>query len=141
MSNDVTKPEPNYFELYGEQVTPRNWLGDLMRFNKFGEFVCGSKAEEIPIGTKLLVLMNLLEVGYQHWQDNRPGERRMGFISNGFVPPRRAELGDLDKARWDRFESGEPKDPWVFANLLPMASAEGALLTFTTSSKGGLSAV
>ncbi len=86
--------------------------------------------------------MHLLEVGYQHWVDSRPGEQRMGKIAEGFVPPRRAELGDLDKSLWASFEDGREKDPWVFCNLLPLARAEDhELFTFTTSSRGGLGAV
>jgi hypothetical protein len=143
MSTEIVKPEAeaDYFVTYGETATPRTWLGDLMRFSKFGEYIAGIEGAEIESGTSLIALMSHLEVGWQCWRDSRPAGQRMGRIAQGFVPPRRAELGDLDKSTWEKFEDGREKDPWTFSNSLPLADADGRLFTFVTSSKGGLSAV
>ena len=141
MSVEIVQVEPNYFEMYGEGATPRSWLGDLMRFTKFGEYTAGVEGAEVDAGTELIAIMDRLEVGWQCWRDSRPAGARMGKISEGFVPPRRAELGDDDPATWEKFEDGRDKDPWVFSNSLPLADAGGKIYTFVTSSKGGLSAI
>jgi hypothetical protein len=55
---------------------------------------------------------------------------------------RRNDLGDLDRASWERSDEGEPRDPWQFSNYLIMRRVkDGEIFTFTTSSKGGLGCI
>jgi len=37
--------------------------------------------------------------------------------------------------------NNKPRDPWQFTNYLPLLSEIGELYTFTTSSRGGISAI
>jgi hypothetical protein len=56
--------------------------------------------------------------------------------------PDREELGDLDQSLWQPGPDGKPRDPWQstrFVYLLDPFSME--MLTFSTSSSGGRSAV
>src|SRR5262249_323064 len=53
----------------------------------------------------------------------------------------RADLGDDDQAFWELDANNERRDPWRFTNYLPLLSETGELYTFTTSSRGGISAI
>ena len=86
--------------------------------------------------------MNSLCVGFQKWEDNRPADKVMGPIGAGFVPPKREELGDNDKSRWDTFDDGRPRDPWQFTNTIVLVELETSnLFTYSTASRGGLDAI
>lgn len=59
-----------------------------------------------------------------------------------YRPAARPELGDTDESLWDADEDGKPIDPWSFTNTIPFKNpATGQEFTFTTSSRGGTSAV
>jgi hypothetical protein len=64
----------------------------------------------------------------------------MGVVADGFKPPLREELGDLDETEWGEL-NGRPIDPWQKTNNLLMCDSDGTLYTFVTASKGGLSAI
>jgi hypothetical protein len=138
---DLTTDQSDLFERYGSAATVRNIEGDLLKFVQ-GDFLAGQEGREIPIGTRLIGRMNTLCVGYQRWEDGKPTEQRhMGFVAEGYVPPKRSELGDLDKGLWERDAKG-PKDPWSFGNLLVFDNPKtGEVFTFATTSRGGISAV
>ena len=142
MTKEVSQTTQNFFEKYGKAATATSIVGRLLKFNKFGEYRAGQEEEEIEYGTRLAAYMNSLCVGYQRWEDGRPAEQIMGPVSEGFVPPRRDTLGYLDKGKWDSFDDGDPRDPWQFTNTIVLVDLEtGNKFTFTTSSKGGLSAM
>jgi hypothetical protein len=142
MGTEIGPNEPNYFELYAQSVCRTTIVGDLLTFNRYGEYHAGRDQIEIPLGTKMVVHVPTLEAGYIRWEDQRPVESRMGLISDGFVPPKRQDLGDLDQSLWDTFEDGRSKDPWQFTNQAVMSSPDdNSLYTFTTGSKGGLGAI
>jgi hypothetical protein len=142
MANEVAKATQNFFEKYGEAATQRNIIGRLLKFNKFGEFRAGQDEQEIPRGTALIAYMNTLAIGYVRWQDARPAEIIMGPVGEGFVPPRREELGHTDQSYWETFDDGRPRDPWQLSNSLVLLDTEsGEFYTFNSSSKGGLGAV
>jgi hypothetical protein len=93
-SNDVTTmQEIDPFTSYGNAACRRPFVGELLRFVQ-GSFVYGSENLELPPGRRLAAIMPTLEIGWQRWSDNRPGERKMGRVSEAFVPPRRHELGE-----------------------------------------------
>ena len=140
---EVSQATQNFFEKYGKAVTMHSIVGRLLTFNKFGEYRAGQEKEEIECGTRMAAHMNSLCVGFQKWEDNRPTDQTMGPIAKGFVPPKREELGDTDKSRWDTFDDGRPKDPWQFTNTIVLVELDDTanMYTFSTASRGGLDAI
>jgi len=136
----------NYYESYGAQASQRNIVGTLLRFNK-GDYTYGQNDDLMDEGTQMIVDMGTLLVGWQKWQDNKPADSEMGPVNEGFQPPRRKELGDLEDTEWEVDEtSGKPRDPWQFTNLVVMRQMgtkgdDEGLFTFATSSRGGINAV
>lgn len=142
MTNEITKTEPNYYEKYGDAANSRSIIGKLLKFTKFGEYCAGIENELIPIGTMMVAYMPALAVGYVRWENNSPAQAEMGYVGDGFVPPKRNDLGWNDAKEWDTDDKGTPRDPWQFTNSLILIDIDQALLyTFNTSSKGGIGAV
>jgi hypothetical protein len=134
----------NFFEKYGKAATSRSVVGNLLKFTKFGEYKFGAYDEDLARGTKLIAYMQSFSAGYIRWEASRPAETIMGPVGEGFVPPKRETLGYLDQAQWERFDDGRSKDPWAFTNtliLLRQQKTGDEWFTFTTSSRGGLSAL
>jgi hypothetical protein len=132
----------NPFAIYGEAAGGGRIVGELLKFSK-GDFLAGQDSRLIAEGSKLVALMDTLEVGWQRWENQRPVSFRMGVLVEGFTPPPRHELGDNDRALWETDDDGEARDPWQMTNYLQLAdaSSKDKSFTFTTSSKGGLSAI
>ena len=65
----------------------------------------------------------------------------MGLVAEGFQPPKRKELSDLDQVTWERDAEGRPRDPWQFTNHLFLRDENGEIYKFPTSSRGGLNAI
>jgi hypothetical protein len=142
MGREVAKATQNFFEKYGQAATQRNIVGDLLLFTKFGEWVHGRDRAKLPMDTSLAAYMHTLAVGWVCWQDGKFIDEQMGLVCEGFVPPKRNELGHLDQTKWDHFDDGKPKDPWSFTNKLVLVDLEtGAFFTFSTRSQGGLLAI
>jgi hypothetical protein len=142
MGNDVTTIGPNPFESYGHAATSNRFPGIFMKFNK-GDFLAGQDNTEIPIDTQLVAAMDTLQIGFVKWQDNKPVSHVMGRVIDGFVPPRRSELGDNDESEWEVDDSGSPRDPHQLTNYLVLVNpaALDEVYTFATSSKGGMGAI
>jgi hypothetical protein len=142
----VAKPSDNPFQTYGDQANQRAIVGKLLKFSK-GEYTAGESNEEVPEGTRFVVNMNELLVGWVRWESNRPSDHVMGRVADAFQPPRRNELGDMDQNNWEVDATGKLRDPWQFTNYLLLKAVEASdepgedLYTFTTSSRGGLNAV
>jgi len=138
-SSLMVPPDKNAFEAYGESGGSRI-IGEMLKFNK-GEWVHGRDNLEMKEGTKLIAGVNLVEVGWIMWQEGRPTDVVMGRIGDGFLPPRRAELGFLNTLEWPRSEQdsdyGKPRDPWQKASAMPLVDQAGQVYTFVTGSKGG----
>jgi hypothetical protein len=129
------------FAAYANAVAPQNIIGSLMKFSK-GDFLAGEDSKPIEVGTNVTANLDELLVGWICWKEGKPVEHRMVRIADGVTPARREELGDDDPTKWEvDTNNGQPKDPWQFANYLPLMTADGTLYTFTTSSRGGLGAV
>jgi hypothetical protein len=134
----------NNFATYGRAAAGHDIVGDLLKFNKFGEYVAGRYDDRIAAGTRVVCYMDTLCVGWQRWEGNHRVERVMGPVGAGFVPPKRATLGHLDKTQWERFDDGREKDPWAFTNTLVVVQRKpdgDTFYTFTTTSRGGLDAL
>jgi hypothetical protein len=126
--NALTKPNPTAvattdendpFAAYGK-AGGGMIVGELLKFAK-GDYLAGQDAREIPIGTRLIASMETLETGWVCWRDGKPAEHRMGLVVEHFTPAWRKDLGDLDKAFWDRDDKGEPRDPWQRTENLQLA--------------------
>jgi hypothetical protein len=134
----------NYFSEYARVAgSTTTIIGMLLKFSK-GDFVAGQDNESLDIGTKLIANMEALLVGWQRWEDARPVEQNMGPVMEGFMPPRREELGFTDQSEWETDEAtGKARDPWVYSHLLLMKEPgkRGQLYTFTTNSAGGKNAM
>ena len=137
-----TTEQPNYFELYGEQAAQRPIVGRLLKFNK-GDWLAGQEQDDIPSGTKFIVHMDTLSVGWTKWAGDRPERTVSGLVIEGYVAPRRADLGDLDEALWELSDDGRPRDPWVLGNQVVLRSVDDPadLYTLVFSSKGGIGAI
>jgi hypothetical protein len=137
---DIATTNKNPFEQYSEAAESNRIVGDLLKFVK-GDWTAGRDSEEIPEGTELIAIMDEMLVGWLKWEDSKPADMRLGKVSDGFMPSRRAELGDDDKDRWE-LRDGVPRDPWQLTNVLILKGVEtDRLFTFTTSSKGGIGAL
>jgi hypothetical protein len=157
--------EPDVFEQYGNEISQRNIVGDLLKFSK-GDWLRGQEGEEVPIGTQLIVNMDELLHGWIRWEDQKPAEQRMGRLVDGFKPPKRGELGhgypeleegqdpivDEDDPRIDRSEwelddtTKAPRDPWQFSYYIVMKDPKEedpmeGIFTFASSSSGGRGAI
>jgi hypothetical protein len=85
----------------------------------------------VAIGTQAL---------WQKWEGGKPGPYILREPDKQL--PERDELGDTDKAEWEKGPDGQPKDPWSNTRLVYLIDADTAeLFTFSTSSWGGRSAV
>jgi hypothetical protein len=86
--------------------------------------------------------MSGLQVGYQRWEAGKPDQHEMGYVSEGYRPPRRVDLGDNDPSAWELDEQGQRRDPWQKTMHLPLIHQEsGRRFSFTASSKGGIAAI
>lgn len=135
----------NSFERHGAQATQRNIVGQLLKFSK-GRWIAGMNSEEIEEGTQLIVDMRTLTVGWQKWESEKPVDNHMGLVIENFQPPARRAIGDMEKEFWEEDEHGVRRDPWQSSNMLLMrapgtSGEEEGLYTFTTNSRGGLTAV
>jgi len=132
-------PGHNPYASYGEQAAGAR---DFLKFEK-GEWSIGADGEEVPLGTRLVANMAGLKIGWQRWENKKPDREVMGLVAEGYQPPRRHELGDEDKALWEKDEkTGVPRDPWQLTNVLPLKSANGEVdAVYSTSSRGGIGAI
>jgi hypothetical protein len=142
MASEVGKATQNFFLKYGKEATQNDIIGRLLKFNKFGEYRAGQDEDQIKSGTVLAAYMPSFCIGYQRWEDNRRVEAIMGPIGEGFVPPRRGDLGHTDQSKWQTFDDGRPKDPWQLTNTVVFVAPETLdLYTYSTASKGGIGAL
>jgi hypothetical protein len=114
--------------------------GPLLKFNK-GEWKVGD--DIIADGVEYIAHLDQVIRGWVKFGDGKVVERVIGKIADGFRPPKREELSDTDPERWrERDNDNRPRDPWVQQWFLPLVSVQtGELVTFATSSKGGINAV
>jgi hypothetical protein len=142
MANDIVKKkaastEVDPYEQLGEGAGSFQHIhGNLLRFTKHGVYKDGQGQEEIEEDTRMLAYMLGLKKGFVKWDEGQPVNHILGLVAEGYQPPAREELGDLDQDDWPEL-NGRPIDPWQFTYYLPMLDEEGELHTFVTSSDGG----
>jgi hypothetical protein len=114
----------------------------LLKFIK-GKYYVGPKESrtEIPLGSQFIAHASQWTKCWNKFADGKVVERLMGKVAEGYVPPKREELGDTDQSKWDIVD-GKPRDPWSLHYILPMEEMErGEIFIFTTPSVGGHIAV
>jgi len=111
--------------------------GKLLKFADW-RWTKGTEGDEVPEGTQFVALDTT--AAWVKWWDNKP----VTYVKRepGKKLPDREELGDLDESLWQLGPDGKLRDPLQntrFVYLLDPISME--MLTFSTSSRGGRSAV
>ena len=127
---------------YLAEVAPATMVGRLIKF-KDGGYITVDDGEPVPEGSEFIVLADATVVGWIRFRG--PGEsldRVMGLPFDGFVPPPRTSLGDLDKARWEIGLDGEPDDCWKHQMAIVLQNtATQELFTFSVLNVTGRRAV
>lgn len=162
MSTNLPATAPrsdNPFSAYAESQQSTFIVGKLLKFTK-GDYTAGERGTPIPTGTRFVMNMDSLLVGWVRWEDSKPQEQIMGRIVDGFQQPPRNALGDQDKELWELDADGNPRDPWQKGNYVLLKIEQDAgvdderymsndddsaslagIYTFAASSVGGLQAV
>jgi hypothetical protein len=138
----IKEVEKDPFRAFAGRIVQTSIIGQLLKYSK-GEWLAGKEAEEVPLGTKLVVNPFSLLTGWIKWVDNRPDQQVMGSVADFYQPPTRAELGDLDESTWEIDNRGDPRDPWQKASYMLLKKpgvryAKETAFTFSTSSDGGM---
>jgi hypothetical protein len=140
-SNALTTDDSNpWIEVSAELD---KFLGAPMcKFTKQGEFSI-SDINNVPHGTRCIAHADEIRLGWQQWVDGKPFDRCAGRVADGFVPPPRSELGDLDERQWELQDDGSRRDPLQFFMAVPITRlvAGGETCNFKTGTKGGLACV
>jgi hypothetical protein len=135
LTTNGSSPAAAYLSTHGLGMT-----GLFFKFAKDGVFRQTSDDKEIPEGTVFRVIYDQIQTGWIKFmgKGNTP-ERRMGPIFQGFNPPKREALGDMDQSLWEIDEmTGKPVNPWQLQILMPMQRVEdGELFVFQTTSLTG----
>jgi hypothetical protein len=140
MNNMALRGGVSPYRAYAQAVKLRRLDGKRLHFDK-GSWLLGEN-EHLESATHAVALVPQLKIGWQFWRDGEPGDECIGLLSQGFQPPKRHELGDLDETLWERKSDGKPKDPWSKVNLLPLVlKTNEEVVTYTTPSLGGFAAI
>lgn len=147
-------PEKDIFEQYGEEISSRNIVGQLLKFSK-GDWMYGQEGADFQVGKKMIANMDQLMLGWIRWEEQKPADQRMGLLVEGFRAPDRDTLGygyepgvtEPDTSEWELDEqTKQPRDPWQFTYYLVMKDPDikedgEGVFTFTSSSSGGKTAI
>jgi hypothetical protein len=110
--------------------------GEPLRF-KDGGYLRGFDKVPVELGTRMMLHPGSTSDGYIKWEDGKPVEWRIRELNNpAQLPILRETLGDTDERDWS-----EGKDPWAYTMMIALKDADGAMLTFSTSSVGGKNAL
>lgn len=137
----VKHEDVDYLSRYAAEASSKLWVGSLVKFSK-GDYLVGEAEAEVPLGSKFVAMVPSLMTGWLKWSDGHVVDNAMGLVDEGFVTPKREDLGDMVKEQWEQDGNGRPKDPWAKANYLILISPEDEqVFTFACGSKGGFSAI
>src|SRR5215475_10546987 len=67
----------------------------LLKFTKDGQFAL-SDTDSIPDGIQCVARVDLVQTGWVKWRDGLIEKKVIGAVADGFVPPARDTLGDID---------------------------------------------
>jgi hypothetical protein len=132
----------NAFEQFGDSVNTNRIVGELLKFVK-GDWVVGKDQDELDEGTRLIADVANLKLGWQRWEANKPTDAVFGRLMDGYVPPKRGELGDLDQSVWEiDTTSGKPRDPWQFTAILLLKEEDSdQIYTYSPSAQTAIKAL
>jgi hypothetical protein len=82
---------PNPFVAYGASVSTQYIVGKILKFSK-GEYLAGENSESIRAGSKLIVAVDELTIGWVRWWAGKPTEHRMVRVADNQAPAKRSEL-------------------------------------------------
>jgi hypothetical protein len=137
----VKHEDVDYLSRYAAEASSKLWVGSLVKFSK-GEYLVGENEIKVALGSKFVAMVPSLMSGWLKWSDGHVVDNAMGLVDEGFVTPKREDLGDMVKEQWEQDGNGRPKDPWAKANYLILISPEDKqVFTFACGSKGGFSAI
>jgi hypothetical protein len=119
-------------------LTAKSYLGKLLKFSK-GDWSLGLGTEEegLPHGTAAITVVPSASVG---WQNFSTGEFIFVPLRERLKLPTRSALGDTDARTWPTDALGKARDPWQKMHTMNLI-LNGAVVTFSTSSKGGRDAL
>jgi hypothetical protein len=130
-------------EAYLDEIAPASIVGRMVKFSKDGKFITADDDEPISEESDFIALCDQTLIGYIKFNgEGQPPSKEMGLLYDGYIMPRRENLGDNDQAQWEIGLDGKPADPWqhhVYVVLQNVGSSE--LFTFVTSSRTGRRAV
>jgi hypothetical protein len=145
-NSEMVKSWVDQFERHAQEEPSASWAGKLLKFAK-GEFFAVDEdggEDEVEIGTKLVVAIDTLTIGWEKWVDKHLVDQRVGLIIDGFSRPERDELDDVAKESWRKDKEGKPTDPWQPVSRVSMYTKRGdadSIYTFITRSDGGIKAI
>jgi hypothetical protein len=133
-------PGQDPFGAFADATASSSW--PYARFTKYAQYEVGKDGTVIPVDTVVVAVMDQMRTGYKKWLDGTIAGTVMGAVADRFIPPPRRELGDNDPAMWPQGPDGEPRDPWQLCSELPLNLKDTRdVYLFTTSSRGGISAI
>ena len=95
----------------------------------------------LPITESYVINVYDVVTGIIKMVDRKPVDRtNLGYIRDGYQPPLRKHLGDLNPRDWP-LDNGKPKDPWQPTIYLPMWNSKGEALVFAPLAATQISAV
>lgn len=114
-------------------------LGKLLKFSK-GHFYVAD--DEVPLGREFTAHVKHWTRGWVKFKGGSLVEHRVGRVADGFIVKLRDQLDEVDKSKWEKDPSGNPKDPWTQQGYLPLEDFEtGEIVTFVSGSSGGRGAI
>ena len=141
-SNIAIRNDVSGLALFGAEAEQIMTAGKLLLFKKGKFYIAGA---EFNPGSRSF-LANPVDgatTGWTKWQDGKPVDHRFVRVIDYAQRISREELGDLDRNAWPTNDRGEPADPWQPSDRLVIRTVDSCeqLLTFTTSSRGGRTAL
>jgi hypothetical protein len=114
-------------------------VGKLLKFTK-GAYLTGDN--EVPVGTRFVAHVDQITRAWVKFLDTKLVDSKFFKVADGKPLPAREELGDTDEKFWDIDARDGRKDPWNLQWCLPLSGVkDGEVLTFVTSSHGGIGAL
>jgi hypothetical protein len=131
------------FASLANSLSQPGMQGEPIKFSK-GRWLAGRGTSETDASGKLLVAdVENLMTGWRCWKDKRLTDQLVGLVAEGFKPPQRNELGDVDSSKWEIDSGGNATDPWQFGFYLRLTDpeTEEAAFSWAATSHGAKRAI
>jgi hypothetical protein len=137
-----------FVEAFGKKESQQTGIrGELLKFIRGSWYVGADQKNELELGTRMIVNLDTLTLGWQRWEDNKPVDSEMGLLVEGYQPVKREQLSDppgpngAKNPEWPIDEAGNLSDPWQESRQVLMKDMDGELYTFASPSKGARTAI